>query len=33
MSRVLPSMQHICSQKTLGSNMGVPYLFLAPGAI
>ena len=28
MSRVLPSMQHICSQKTLGSNMGCHTCFL-----
>jgi len=27
------SMQHICFRNTLGSNMGPPNLFLAPGAI
>jgi len=32
-SQVLFSMQYIYSQKTLGSNMGAPNLFLAPGAI
>ena len=33
MSQVLSSVQHICSRKTLGSNMGALNLFLAAGAI
>ena len=32
-SQVLSSIQHICYRKTSGSNMGVPNLLLAPGAI
>jgi len=33
MSQVFFSIRYICSQKTLGSNMGIPNLFLARGAI
>jgi len=33
MSHSLSSIQRICSRKTLGSNMGVANLLLAPGAI
>ena len=33
MSQVLSSIQYIYSQKTSGSNMEAPNLFLAPGAI
>ena len=33
MSQVLSSIQYICSQNTLGLNMGAPILFLALGTI
>jgi len=32
-SEVLSSINYVRSQKTMGSNMGAPNLFLAPGAI